>query len=84
MTAKLTKIMKTEIYGEKRQRFPYILEDVCKKCGIKIEQNFHNGGYYLSEPIFNQPTIVHFYCDDCDLEWDIKVIPRISLEIIKE
>jgi hypothetical protein len=72
------------IRGDKRQRFPYVLEAECTKCGAKIEIDF-SGVHYLSEPTFESPKDFEIFCGECEESSEtIKLVPRIILEIVEE
>ena len=70
------------IEGAKRQNFPYTLTWTCKGCGAKHTIDYLD--QYLSHPNFGGPTKEYLYCDDCDHEEIVYLIPRLTLEIANE
>ena len=68
--------------GDKRQHFPYILEWSCKKCGITNTLDFQTERY-LSYPVLGKPYSFALYCDECDTEDEVKLLPQISLMVIE-
>jgi hypothetical protein len=65
--------------------YPEGLELETEKCpGCKTMVEFDN---YLSYPVFNDPSEpeeVHFYCRECDEEWNVKYHITIKAEKITE
>ncbi len=64
----------------------FAIESDCPKCGQNYHQDLANE--YLSHPPINEPFDYEFCCygqnedGDCGEEWTVKVILRISLEIV--
>ena len=58
-----------------------ILEDECPQCKSKVENDFGDGTGYLSYPTPGIPENVYLYCEDCDHEWDVKVVLDINLKL---
>ena len=50
---------------------------ICPNCGH--ERKWDNYFYY---PEINTPINIHFYCSECEHEWEEKVILKINLELI--
>jgi len=65
-----------QIQGEKRQRFPYILEWNCPECGKRKEHDFRE--HYLSYPIMGEPEEIALFCMDCD---DMDPVAHTSVEM---
>lgn len=64
----------------KRLAVPYILRGTCPKCGEVCEQNYTDGGWYLSYPIAGEVTDIHFYCYSCDSGFEIPMKFDVTLE----
>jgi len=64
--------------GVKRFYLPIVITKECKSCNkpmhIDLESN------YLFYPIVNKPYEVGFYCEECDEEYMIPIILRISVD----
>lgn len=79
--------MRKQIKGEfeldvKRFYFPFILKRKCPVCGYLNEYNFENE--YLSYPVLNNKKPVWFCCYECDHEFSVGVMLKLSLEIDDE
>jgi hypothetical protein len=68
--------------GTKRQYFPYVLEHECSKCGDIIERDF--SWDYISHPEFGTINKIYIYCENCENEDGVEVIPRLTLELVEE
>lgn len=67
---------------DKRFYMPgYVLLSTCPKCNKKHEQDLAQN--YLSYPVVGSPSLVYFCCDDddCNHEWQVEVVVRVSLEL---
>ena len=58
-----------------------VLEDECPKCKSMMENDFGDEPGYLSYPTPGMPESVYFHCEDCDHEWEVKVVLDISLKL---
>ncbi len=58
-----------------------VLEDECPMCKSKVENDFGGEPGYLSYPTPGIPESVFLYCEDCDSEWERKVILEINLKL---
>lgn len=77
---------------EKRFRFPCSIFDACPECGREVEMDFSNA-HYLTNPTFNAPQDVHFYCIawdddgeeilDCGHNWTKQIILRVTVEPVE-
>lgn len=65
----------------KRFDAPAILSGECPKCGHKIEIDYSTGHHYLSYPTANESFQETLYCGECQHEWNVSMILRISLEL---
>ena len=67
-----------ERFDTKVKRFyvPVEIYDDCPECGT---ENTHVDDY-LSYPIVNGISPVHFYCVSCEEEWTQDIILRITVE----
>lgn len=58
-----------------------ILEDECPLCKSKVENDFGEDRGYLCYPTPGSPEPVFLYCEDCDHEWEVKVVLDITLKL---
>jgi hypothetical protein len=67
---------------DKRTYLPGIeIHDRCKKCKtIKI---WNGNESYVSYPVLGEPTTVYMYCNECNNEWQIKIILTFNIKIVK-
>lgn len=54
------------------------LSSPCPKCGHVCVHDLSSD--YLSYPVANVPEDKHFYCDECNHEWDERIVLRVSVE----
>jgi len=57
------------------------LYDLCPKCEEEIEMDL--GVMYLSYPIVGEEKTVHFYCEECDEEWDNTIILEMTIKSVE-
>ena len=50
----------------------------CPKCGQKTVLDL--GKDYLSYPMMNAKTALHFYCNECNTEWDESATLSVTLK----
>jgi len=62
----------------KRFYVPVIIKAKCPKCKKEIENDYSQD--YLSYPTANKPMETYFYCEDCDEEFYINTILKVTLE----
>jgi hypothetical protein len=62
---------------------PYEIEWVCVECGDEQTHKFHKHRY-LSYPTFGEPVDVFLYCDNCENEQTITVVPDLKLRLADE
>ena len=55
-----------------------VLKSKCPKCGASCEIDLSQE--YLSYPTVNKPFDHLIYCDECDHEWEERLILKIKLE----
>jgi hypothetical protein len=62
----------------------------CHLPGIKIEDNcpsclkpvhWDGDSDYVSYPKVNSPIDFHFYCADCDREWDVQATIALTINL---
>jgi hypothetical protein len=53
------------------------IEDDCPKCKEKVTVDLARE--YISFPTANAVNKVHFYCGECDSEWDVKIHIEVTL-----
>lgn len=53
--------------------------DNCPKCNKEIV--FDGNMNYISYPKLNSPESVHFYCEDCDEEWEKNIKLTVNVEV---
>jgi len=76
-----------EISGQsedKRFKLPGIkIEDECPECKKILHWDSDNEGHYLSYPILGDKASVdfHFYCGDCNKEWNVKGTLGITIKL---
>ena len=62
----------------KRFYVPAIIKSNCPKCGEEIVNDYNE--QYLSYPTANKIMETHFYCDECDEEFYINTLLKVTLE----
>lgn len=67
--------------GDKRQNLPFILSCDCPECGAPWEADLSTD-HYLSYPAWNEAYDLGGYCHECDAEWKIQIVPRVTLEVV--
>lgn len=68
---------------EKRFYMPGIaLFDECPKCQAHTTRDF--GDEYLSYPLVGDPFEHTMYCPKCEHEWEVRLILRVSLEVVHD
>ena len=65
----------------KRFYTPVEISDECPECGVTNESSNTDNNYF-SHPYVNRPERVLFYCEECEHEWENKVILRITIEAV--
>lgn len=55
------------------------VESVCPKCKIKFKEDV--GGDKLNYPTLNKPHNHHFYCGECNAEWDVPLIFEMTCRL---
>lgn len=68
------------IEGEKRQYLPYVLECNCPKCNLLVSYNFRQK--YLSYPKWGEKHNIWMWCENCEHEWSVQVIPDIVINVL--
>ena len=63
----------------KRFYVPFVVEIYCPDCKNKIESNLSDN--YLSYPEVNKIEPITFYCSECNGEFEMDSILRVSLDI---
>lgn len=63
----------------KRFYLPIIIKRKCPNCNNECEEDL--GYSYLSYPTVNKKERLHFYCPECDCEFEIDRILKISLQL---
>jgi len=66
----------------KRFYLPISIKRECSKCGNICEHDLSIN--YLSYPTINKNNELYFYCDNCDNEFTINSVLRISLDVEDE
>lgn len=61
----------------KRFYLPAIITGVCPTCGNNVEMDLESD--YLSYPLLNVAEGRHFYCSECENEWEFKLTLEISI-----
>lgn len=64
----------------KRMYWPGTIEATCPNC--KHEQVEYGSTRYLSYPTANVPFDMTLCCEECDTEWPVRVILRVSVEVL--
>lgn len=59
-----------------------VIKSKCLNCKKEMKRDL--GDDYLSYPETNKSESVYFYCNDCDIEFEEKIIIKLSVELIKE
>ena len=74
-------VFRTEV---KRFRVPVVVEGECFGCGEKLTRELGTPGGigYLSYPIAHEPFTESLYCEECDTETPVKLLLKISVEIV--
>ena len=67
-------------HGQKRQYFSCVLECNCPKCNIKVRHDFSEK--YVNYPAWGKQTDVWLWCQDCEHEWSVPIIPEISIKLL--
>ena len=62
----------------KRTYLPLILKDACPECGHVVEVDLSDR--YLSYPTIGEPFYHAFLCGECDEQWSVTLILKVSLE----
>ena len=83
MVAKISKEVIDSSYRIEEKRFyvPYKITDTCPKCKTVIKKSLWKYNY-LSYPPLEVPFDEYLYCSECDTEWKIEVLLKISLELV--
>jgi len=74
-----------EISGQSEEKRFYLpglkVEDECPNC--KKLHTWDGDHDYISYPIFGDKASVdfHFYCEDCDKNWDVKGSIGITIKL---
>ncbi len=63
----------------KRFYLPVVIKDKCPNCDGEISQDLED--QYLSYPTLNKAENIHLECESCDLEFQIPITLRISLDV---
>jgi len=63
----------------KRFYLPIVIKRKCPNCGNECE--FDLDSDYLSYPTVNKKERITFYCDECDINFEVDSIIRINLEV---
>jgi len=69
------------IEGNKRQNLPFLIRWKCAQCGVAGEKDF-SSFYYISYCNFGAKEEITLYCDECEYEEKITILPTINLELI--
>lgn len=56
------------------------IRDVCPKC--KVPCSVDLGNHYLSYPKYNQSDKFRMCCPECESEWEVKFLLKLTLEIV--
>jgi hypothetical protein len=63
----------------KRFRMPGVeITSKCPQCGRPWRKDLARG--YLSDPVVNEPFNAYGHCLECDHEWPVMVVLRVTLE----
>lgn len=87
MTARAIPVDDRVVIDDKRCHIPYVVEDTCEKCGTLKAINLA-GSHHLMFPSLSsvnpdpRSTPVYFMCEKCDHEWQVRVVIRVSLEVV--
>lgn len=68
--------------GDKRHYIPgVVVQDSCPECGLLAERDL--GDRYLNYPQINGVSPVFLHCPDrdCQREWEVPVIVRVTVEL---
>tara|TARA_Y100000034_G_scaffold122520_1_gene168067 strand:- start:1653 stop:1919 length:267 start_codon:yes stop_codon:yes gene_type:complete len=69
-----------EVSGAKRFKLPGVtIKFKCPNCGHDFEQEL-NGHHYLDYPQMNKAFQYGTGCPECEHEWQIPLILKVSLE----
>ena len=64
----------------KRFRFPCLIRDDCPGCGVEKELDL--SAVYLSYPVLNDRQSIDLYCGECQQEWELVVVLRLTVEVL--
>jgi len=79
-TAKIEGTVEGASIDVKRFYLPgVVIKDVCPKCGAPWEHDF--GSRYLSYPTVGARVNAGGYCQECDHEWEVMVVLKVSVEL---
>lgn len=60
----------------------FTLRDKCPKCGKVTEDDMAQN--YLSYPSANEEIDKHLYCEECNVDWPVKVVLSIELYLASD
>lgn len=72
-------VKKTFEIEVKRFHLPIIIKRKCPNCSSDCELDLNSD--YISYPIINKKERITFYCDGCNINFEVDSILRISLEV---
>lgn len=74
---------RSDVEFDKRFYIPGVkVKSTCPNCLLPHTQNM--GDNYLSYPSAGVPIKLGFWCSECEHEWSVKVVLKISLEAAEE
>ena len=80
MADKITGLADGQTINCKRFYLPGVtIETECPTCGQKYVTDL--GRDYLMYPLVNKPYEHYYYCGECDIEWSVPILLKISLEL---
>lgn len=66
--------------GVKRFYMPGLsIKDNCPNCNTEYKSDLKE--HYISYPNFNKKTNYSLYCNNCNHEWKIPIMVKVTLEI---
>lgn len=71
---------KAECEGEKRQNVPFRISMKCPSCGRSWNTDLSDQDH-LTRTVWGKTAKVYAYCVACDAEWQIVVVPTITLQL---
>lgn len=76
------------VVDDKRCNLPYAVRSICPKCSAQEYRDLSEDDY-VSYPCLGslggpapQPSKIYFTCQECEHEWTVRAILRVTMEIL--